>query len=312
MKYLLGHLWACAGHVAAGRAVAAEAAAQEEVVIGGRIAVRLQGGLPGDEVVRQGVDRWSARRAGGALCLAGVQSSVAEHLSDGGTPAGDIADREATPPGSAYRGRTGRKPRRRRGARAGGTPIRALEHHEANTLDREGAAPTMRDRRGACPTQTGGRLRCRHDARPAASRGGAASSDSRWSRVATSRPRQPTRERTRALSMPSLGCGAHARLAHCLHPSLEDVCGFELDGRYPPMAYPPSALTDATSIKDGRPRSRVLISELEHGGYESAARCLSDDLDALVVHLLPDEGQELDSRRVLAVLQWGRWRAEAC
>ncbi len=149
----------------------------------------------------------------------------------------------------------------------------------------------MRDRRGACPTQTGGRLRCRHDARPAASRGSAASSDSRWSRVATSRPRQPTRERTRALSMPSLGCGAHARLAHCLHPSLEDVCGFELDGRYPPMAYPPSALTDATSIKDGRPRSRVLISELEHGGYESAARCLSDDLDALVVHLLPDEGQ---------------------
>src|SRR5438552_1910500 len=29
----------------------------------------------------------------------------------------------------------------------------------------------------------------------------------------------------------------------------------------------------------------VLISELEHGGYQAAARCLSDDLDALVVHL---------------------------
>ena len=46
-----------------------------------------------------------------------------------------------------------------------------------------------------------------------------------------------------------------------------------------------SALTDATSVKDGKLRVQVLISELEHGGYESAARCLADDLDALVVHL---------------------------
>ena len=46
-----------------------------------------------------------------------------------------------------------------------------------------------------------------------------------------------------------------------------------------------SALTDATSVKDGKLRIQVLISELEHGGYESAARCLADDLDALVVHL---------------------------
>jgi putative transposase len=46
-----------------------------------------------------------------------------------------------------------------------------------------------------------------------------------------------------------------------------------------------SALTDATSVKDGKLRIKVLISELEHAGYESAARCLADDLDALVVHL---------------------------
>src|ERR1700726_3384077 len=45
-----------------------------------------------------------------------------------------------------------------------------------------------------------------------------------------------------------------------------------------------SALTDATSVKDGKLRLQVLISELEHGGYQSAARCLSDDLDALGVH----------------------------
>ncbi len=46
-----------------------------------------------------------------------------------------------------------------------------------------------------------------------------------------------------------------------------------------------SALTDATSVKDGKLRLQVLISELEHRGYESAARCLAEDLDALVVHL---------------------------
>jgi transposase-like protein len=46
-----------------------------------------------------------------------------------------------------------------------------------------------------------------------------------------------------------------------------------------------SALTDATSVKDGKLRLQILIGELEHRGYESAARCLSDDLDALVIHL---------------------------
>jgi transposase-like protein len=46
-----------------------------------------------------------------------------------------------------------------------------------------------------------------------------------------------------------------------------------------------SALTDATSVKDGKLRLQVLISELEHRGYESAARCLAEDLDALLAHL---------------------------
>ncbi len=46
-----------------------------------------------------------------------------------------------------------------------------------------------------------------------------------------------------------------------------------------------SALTDATSVKDGKLRLEVLISELEHRGYEAAARCLAEDLDALIVHL---------------------------
>jgi len=46
-----------------------------------------------------------------------------------------------------------------------------------------------------------------------------------------------------------------------------------------------SALTDATSVKDGKLRLQVLISELEHAGYKAAARCLAHDLDALIVHL---------------------------
>ena len=46
-----------------------------------------------------------------------------------------------------------------------------------------------------------------------------------------------------------------------------------------------SALTDATSVKDGKLRLQVLIGELQHRGYESAARCLAEDLDALVAHL---------------------------
>jgi transposase-like protein len=45
------------------------------------------------------------------------------------------------------------------------------------------------------------------------------------------------------------------------------------------------ALNEATGVKDGKLRLQVLISELKHAGYESASRCLADDLDALVVHL---------------------------
>jgi transposase-like protein len=46
-----------------------------------------------------------------------------------------------------------------------------------------------------------------------------------------------------------------------------------------------AALTDATSVKYGKLRLQVLISELESRGFESAACCLAEDLDALVVHL---------------------------
>lgn len=45
------------------------------------------------------------------------------------------------------------------------------------------------------------------------------------------------------------------------------------------------ALDEATDEGNGRRRVGALIAELEGGGYASAAACLADDLDALVVHL---------------------------
>ena len=42
------------------------------------------------------------------------------------------------------------------------------------------------------------------------------------------------------------------------------------------------ALDEATGVKDGT-RLQALLGELEHAGYEAAARCLADDLPALVV-----------------------------
>jgi putative transposase len=45
------------------------------------------------------------------------------------------------------------------------------------------------------------------------------------------------------------------------------------------------ALDDATDERDGRQRLQALVDELDTAGYTAAARCLADDLDALVVHL---------------------------
>ena len=45
------------------------------------------------------------------------------------------------------------------------------------------------------------------------------------------------------------------------------------------------ALDDATGERDGKQRLQALVDELDGAGYTAAARCLADDLDALVVHL---------------------------
>jgi putative transposase len=45
------------------------------------------------------------------------------------------------------------------------------------------------------------------------------------------------------------------------------------------------ALDDATNERDAKQRLQALVDELDRAGYTAAARCLADDLDALVVHL---------------------------
>ena len=45
------------------------------------------------------------------------------------------------------------------------------------------------------------------------------------------------------------------------------------------------ALDDAINERDGKQRLQALVDQLDEDGYAAAARCLADDLDALVVHL---------------------------
>jgi putative transposase len=45
------------------------------------------------------------------------------------------------------------------------------------------------------------------------------------------------------------------------------------------------ALDDAINERDGKQRLNALVDQLDGAGYTAAARCLADDLDALVVHL---------------------------
>jgi putative transposase len=45
------------------------------------------------------------------------------------------------------------------------------------------------------------------------------------------------------------------------------------------------ALDEAINERDGKQRFQALVDELEEAGYTAAAKCLVEDLDALVVHL---------------------------
>jgi putative transposase len=59
------------------------------------------------------------------------------------------------------------------------------------------------------------------------------------------------------------------------------------------------ALDDATNERDARQRLKALVDELDRAGYTAAARCLADDLDALVVHLrYPTRHADSGARRI--------------
>ena len=45
------------------------------------------------------------------------------------------------------------------------------------------------------------------------------------------------------------------------------------------------ALDEATNPRDAKQRLQALVDQLDRAGYTAAAKCLADDLDALVVHL---------------------------
>ena len=45
------------------------------------------------------------------------------------------------------------------------------------------------------------------------------------------------------------------------------------------------ALDEAISEQDAKRRLQALVDDLDKQGFTAAARCLADDLDALVVHL---------------------------
>ena len=45
------------------------------------------------------------------------------------------------------------------------------------------------------------------------------------------------------------------------------------------------ALDDAINERDAKQRLQALVDDLDKGGFTAAAKCLADDLDALVVHL---------------------------
>ena len=56
--------------------------------------------------------------------------------------------------------------------------------------------------------------------------------------------------------------------------------------------------------------SQALVDELDRAGYTAAARCLADDLDALVVHLrYPTRHRRDGDRRICSSARWARSNA---
>jgi hypothetical protein len=65
------------------------------------------------------------------------------------------------------------------------------------------------------------------------------------------------------------------------------------------------ALDDAVNERDAKQRLGALIDELDKAGYTAAAKCLADDLDALVVQCATRPGTAADGDQ--RTCSKGRW-----
>jgi putative transposase len=63
------------------------------------------------------------------------------------------------------------------------------------------------------------------------------------------------------------------------------------------------ALDEAINDRDAKQRLQVLVDQLDKAGYTSAAKCLADDLDALVVHALQPRPSPLVSDAAMSPRQ---------
>jgi len=81
-------------------------------------------------------------------------------------------------------------------------------------------------------------------------------------------------------------CWPHSDRQHCTVHRLRNLLAKlpERERERARQAYW-QALDEATNERDGAQRLQALIDQLDRAGYTAAARCLADDLHALVVHL---------------------------
>jgi putative transposase len=81
-------------------------------------------------------------------------------------------------------------------------------------------------------------------------------------------------------------CGPASDRQHCAVHRLRNLLAKlpERDREHVRRAYW-QALDDATGERDGTQRLQALVGELDRADYTTAAKCVADGLDALVVHL---------------------------
>ena len=81
-------------------------------------------------------------------------------------------------------------------------------------------------------------------------------------------------------------CWPHSDRQHCsVHRARNLIAKLPEQDRERVRSAYLKALDEARHERDAKERLEALVAELERAGFSSAARCLADDLDALVAHL---------------------------